>query len=270
MGKPDTSSSQAIQTQQVDLAKGQDARSQQLFNLTEPGLATAENWYKTLSTGDPTKLFTAVAPAAEAVAGQKEAALKNIDLTAPRGGEERLAKDLTTAAAGGQVGRLITTAYTSSFPALATLAGQGIGLSINEAANAISALGGASNTAGNIMQAQASGKAATMGFLGSLAGAGGAIGAAAMPACWIAEVIYGPYDARTKMLRRWLNEVYDKDPVGKYVVALYRRFGRQVARWVARHSIARRLFKLLFDKALERAGRELSGKEARAWLLRRA
>jgi hypothetical protein len=55
----------------------------------------------------------------------------------------------------------------------------------------------------------------------------GGAGAAGAGSCWIAEAIYGIDDARTHLVREWLNREFIRRPVGKLVMALYLRFGRK-------------------------------------------
>ena len=175
MGGPSQQTQQAQQqlsSQQI--AQSQQAMQQQgqIFDTTFPGVQTAENYYKTLSSGKPNDIFTAVAPAAENIAAQKQGALKTIQDTMPRGGAKDLAAAQATTTAGSDIGKLFTQAYTSSFPALANLGTSGIGLSVNELANAVSGLGQASQTLGSLGNEQAAGKSSTLGFIASLAGGG--------------------------------------------------------------------------------------------------
>lgn len=86
--------------------------------------------------------------------------------------------------------------------------------------------------------------------------AGGAVGAGfAGGKCWIAEAIYGYNDHRTHKVRYWLNNVFEKRPMGKVVMALYGRFGVRIARWVRASAPLRLALKPLFDLALVRAER---------------
>lgn len=109
-----------------------------------------------------------------------EATIRNIRATAPPGGAEQLAEQEAKISGTGQIGNLITQAYTSAFPAEASLGQGGIGLSINEVANAIAGFQGAGTTTAQLGQEQAAGKAAQLGFFGALAGAGAEVGGAAM------------------------------------------------------------------------------------------
>jgi hypothetical protein len=176
MGKP-SGPSEATQKQEqqitageLALAQQQDTRAQQLYNLTEPGLETAVSHYQKLATGDPNTLFKEVAPGAEQISQKFDKAKANLAENAPRGGARDLAMEEADISKAGAVGGLVNQAYSSSFPALANLAGKGIGLSINEVGNAIAAFGGASNTAANLAQQQEAGKASSMGFLSALGG----------------------------------------------------------------------------------------------------
>ncbi len=122
----------------------------------------------------------------------------------------------------------------------------GIGLSINEVTQALSAFSGASSSNQALGQMQGAGKAQTLGFLGSL-GQSAATGAGMALGCWIAEEIFGPRNLHTVRLRVYLNDVWAKKSiVGLHVMFLYRIFGRQVARQVEKRLWVRKLFTPLF------------------------
>lgn len=152
-----------------------------MFNTVGlPGLKTAQSYYDKLASGDPNAISTAIGPAASGIAQGTQATIGNIRATAPPGGQEQLAEQEAKISGTGQIGNLITQAYTSAFPAEASLGQGGVGLSINEVANAIAGFQGAGTTVAQLGQEQAAGKAATLGFMGSLAGAGGEVGSAAI------------------------------------------------------------------------------------------
>jgi hypothetical protein len=247
----DKAQERAISQQQVAIGQEQNARAGQLFNLTFPGMGMAEDWYRKLASGDPTAIQRAIAPASEQVAAQTEAAKQRIQTEAPRGGEQRLALENADISKASQIGRLATGAFTGSFPALASLAGTGIGLSANEIANALAGFQGGAATTNNIMQNDASTKAATMGMVGQL-GSAAAMGAGTA-VCWIATALWGVADLRTMLVRRWLNSGFCKSRGGRAVVALYSRYGRQAARLVRRFTLARAIATPLFEAALRRA-----------------
>ncbi len=73
--------------------------------------------------------------------------------------------------------------------------------------------------------------------------------------CWIAEVLYGPDDPRTHILRIWLVDVYSETSVGSIVVAVYRRFGRGLSAVVRRSSLLREILRPVFEAGLVRAHR---------------
>lgn len=181
MGGPSQQTQQAQQNlsnQQIAQSNQAMAQQSQVFNTTFPGVQTAENYYSQLSSGDPNAIFRATAPAAENIAAQKASVEKNIDQNMPRGGARDLAKAQADVTSGSDIGKLFSNAYTSSFPALANLGTSGLGLSVNEMANAISGLGQAGQTLSSLGSEQAQGKASTLGFIASLGGAA-AQGAAA-------------------------------------------------------------------------------------------
>jgi hypothetical protein len=181
----------ANETALTQIAQQQSANSQTLFNLTEPGLASAENFYGALSTGSPAAISTAIAPATQQISQATAGAKQNIMNTAPAGGEKNLALEQADVSQGAQVGSLASGAYTGSFNALAQLAGQGVGESISAAGTGISGLSSANQALGQLgnqqleaQQLQAQQKGSTLGALSSLggsifegAGAAGGLGA---------------------------------------------------------------------------------------------
>jgi hypothetical protein len=73
--------------------------------------------------------------------------------------------------------------------------------------------------------------------------------------CWIAEVLYGVEDPRTHLLRMWLVDVYSKTTAGSMVVAVYRKFGPEMAALAKRSSLLRGILHPVFEAGLVRAHR---------------
>lgn len=239
--------------EQLALGQRQQDRADKLFNLTEPGLEMTESFYKALASGDPAAIQKATAPATEQIAARYGAAKENIADNMPRGGAKDLALQEADISKSAQISGTQAQAYLGSFPALASLAGEGIGLSLNEVSAALSAFSGASssNQAGG--QMEGAGKAQTLGFIASL-GQSAATGAGLAVACWIAEVIFGERDLRTVRLRVFLNDVWAKESlVGRGVMWLYRRYGRWVAAQAKKRRWLRRLLTPLFKFADHKA-----------------
>jgi hypothetical protein len=239
-----------ISQKQLGLAEHQQDQADELRGITLPGFKKANDYYMKLSSGDPNEIFRAISPAAEQISEQTDAIKNQIDQNAPRGGEARLAKENADVSKAAQTGNLVTKSYTSSFPALASMGSTGIGLSLNQVANALTGYGGAATTAGNVANEQAAGKANTMGFVGQMIGAGAS---AAGAACWIAEVLFGKDSIKTHLLRAWLNREFAKGRIGSVVMALYRRYGVAVAKQVREHAILKVMFRPVFNLALNRA-----------------
>lgn len=164
---------QQITQQQLSSAQQTQQQSAQLYNLTEPGMATAENFYKQLASGNPQSIQTATAPATEAIAGNYNQAVKNIQQNMPRGGAQDLAVQEAEISKAGAIGGTQAQAYLGAPTALANLAQGGIGLSVNEMTQALSAFSGASSSNQAAGQMSGAGKAETLGFIGSLGGAAG-------------------------------------------------------------------------------------------------
>jgi len=75
--------------------------------------------------------------------------------------------------------------------------------------------------------------------------------------CWIAEVLYGIDAPRTKLVRAWLTESYERrDLIGRIVVPLYTRFGVTVAGLLRRRPVLQSVFRPLFYRAVKRAHQE--------------
>ena len=73
--------------------------------------------------------------------------------------------------------------------------------------------------------------------------------------CWIAEAIYGKEDARTHLVRAYLNGPFARTLFGRVVMWLYGRFGQRIAAAVRCHGWLRKLFRPVFDRALQSAWR---------------
>jgi hypothetical protein len=251
---------QQLTQEQISLAQNQQAQSSTLFNeIGLPGLQTAKSYYDKLASGDPNSIFTAVAPATEQIDAQTAATVKNIQDTSPRGGTKLLGEEEAKIAGAGQKGNLITQAYTSAFPAEAQLGQGGAGLSVQEVATALQGFQGAGQTTAQLGQEQAAGKAAQLGFFGALAGSGAEIASAGLTSgesCWIAEALWGIDDARTHVVRWWLNHEFASHWYGAMVMWAYRRWGRQIAARVERKGLLYCLLKPVFEHALNCAEME--------------
>ena len=217
-------------------------------------MQSAEQFYQQLSTGDPQKIQTATAPATEQIAKNYNQAATNISQTMPRGGARDLALQETEISKAGQIGSTEANAYLGSFPALASLAQGGIGLSINEVSQALSAFSGASQSNQAAAQMQGAGKAQQLSFLGGL-GASAAEGAGMALGCWVAEELFGKTSLFTIRLRVLLNAIYSKTWTGRIFMWCYRRWGRFVARQARNHSWVRRALMPLFRR-LDRMAQE--------------
>lgn len=228
-------------------------------------MASAEAFYKALSTGDPAAIQRATAPATEQIAKNYNQTATALSSEMPRGGARDLALQEAQISKEGAIGSTQAQAYLGSFPALANLAGQGIGLSLNEVGAALSAFSGASSSLTGASQSnqalanmETAGKAQTLGFLASL-GNSAATGAGLAVGCWLSEAIFGKNNLRTVRLRVYLNEVFGKTFTGHIVMFFYLRYGQFAARQVEKYSWLRRLITPLFEYADQAAYRwELS------------
>lgn len=144
--------------------------------LTQPAI----DFYTSLVSGDQKAMNLALAPIKTQTADFYKQARENVMNTAPRGaGQEFALAQLPITAASTEASSLYPL-VSGGFDKLANI-GSGYGsFSLAELGGGLRAGEGAGQTYGNVMNAQAQKKAATMGFLGDLAGAAGSMGASAL------------------------------------------------------------------------------------------
>lgn len=165
-----TSGIQNDTSQLASIAGQQQNNSNQLFNLAFPGMATAQNFYQTLASGDPTAIARATAPATQQINQAQTGAREQIMNNAPSGGEKNLALEQSRVAQGQQTGQLGSQAYLNAFPSLAQMGAQGVGQSTQAAGTGISGYGAANQGQGQLGSLQVQQKGADMGLLGGLVG----------------------------------------------------------------------------------------------------
>jgi hypothetical protein len=71
--------------------------------------------------------------------------------------------------------------------------------------------------------------------------------------CWIAEVLYGIDAPRTLLIRGWLSALDDQGCRWRFLISLYRIYGRRVAGLIQRGHLPARLFVPLFDHLVVKA-----------------
>lgn len=130
----------ANSTALVDIAKQQSDNSKELFNLTEPGLKTAEDFYSTLASGDPAAILKATAPVAQQTAQSAAGAKSSILANSPQGGERNLALEEVDVNRGAINSKAAAGSVLGAPNALAALSGQGVGESIAAAGTGISGI----------------------------------------------------------------------------------------------------------------------------------
>lgn len=173
--------------QQAGLSTGYNQQSQAMLGHFNDLNAPSINYYKAITSGNPAAALSAVAPQIGNVAQQTQQSMANIGNIVPEGAGRDYAMAQAQLGQGAQNASLLNNAFTSALQGEQGLAGQALGGGLQEQGATLSALAGATSSLGasnqaynNIDQAQAQRKSATMGFLGDLVGAGGAIGAAKM------------------------------------------------------------------------------------------
>jgi hypothetical protein len=150
----------------------QTQEGSQLFNLALPGLEQSEAYYNKLGSGDPQALARANAPAIAGITQATNSAKAGIVQDNPRGGERNLALEEADLSKGAQIGNLTTSSYAQSFPSMASLGGQNVSQGTAATGVGLQGMGAAANQYQGLLSNNAADKASTMGFFGSLAGAG--------------------------------------------------------------------------------------------------
>ena len=175
----------ANQTALVDIAQGQAANAKTLFDLTEPGLVSAEQFYQKLNTGDPQAIFQATAPVAQQASEAGSGAKANILASAPAGGERNLALEAVDANKANIVSKAAAGSYLSSPNALGQLAGQGVGESTAAASAGISGYNAANQGLSSLgglqieeQKVQAEEKGNVLGAIGGVASDAAEVGSA--------------------------------------------------------------------------------------------
>lgn len=168
----------ANSTALTKIAQQQAANANQLFSTAFPGFASAENFYGSMSTGDPYAIARAIAPAVQQVNQASTGERANIMQSAPAGGEKNLAIEQSFLNQGAQTGDIASKGFLNSFNALATLAGQGVGESTAAASTGISGFANANQGLGQLGQLQIQQKGAQLGALTSLGQDAATVGSA--------------------------------------------------------------------------------------------
>lgn len=250
-----TNTQVGIEQQQANLAATNQAEG---MSLMQPLISQLSS----LSSGNQGSIMTALAPYLTNITQSASAQKGQIaESTAPGVGRD-VALANVNENTQNQIASTKNSLVTSAPQQLATL-GQGIeSFGLSDVGSAVSAGNAASSSNQVTMQVGEQQKAATMGFLGSLAGAGGSLlsggfGAGGAFGCWIAEAVYGLDDARTHLLRAWLNGPFSDTALGTAVMWFYMKFGRAGAAAVTRNPRLKRAMKYMFDLALQRAMREM-------------
>ena len=172
---------------QTQLGQQQVGLEQQYANLAQQQLNTATtldqplvNFNNSILGGNQQALIAAAGPQLGNIATQTQSSEANIMNTVPAGAGRDYALAQAQLGEGSQNAGLLNQLYTGALQSNAALGSQALGAGLSEqgatlsaASGATSAYGASNQAYGNIQQVQAQKKAATMGFLGSLAGGAG-------------------------------------------------------------------------------------------------
>lgn len=245
----------AITGQQLNAASTASSNAANDYSQFKSLISPLITQQSDLASGNRQQALAAAMPVISQLSGGFSGAKQNIlNNMAPGAARDRALTDLGTqmytTIGGAQAGAA------QNAPTILANLGNTVGnMSMQELAAALNALQGGSTTNYNTGQMAAQQQQAMLNFFGGLAQtAGGMI--SPIKICWIAEAIYGERDYRTAAARWWLNGPFKATWRGRCVMALYQRFGIQVAGWVRRSTLLRTFFKPLFDKAVACAFRD--------------
>jgi hypothetical protein len=162
----ESSQSQATSQQLIQLAQSRYAQADQL-NAPAVGL------YQGIVGGNAADTQKALAPAIANITQSTEANKEQIfDSTAPGAARDNaLAQNKISQ--GSEIASTTNTDWLSAFQGLSNIAGQQYGVAGTQLGGGLSSQNAAIGASSNLAQNQSQGKAATLGFLGSLAGAAG-------------------------------------------------------------------------------------------------
>lgn len=148
------------------------AQGSQLYGESQPGFNQALHYYSDLASGNPAAIQKAIAPAVNNIDQQFNREQQASQYNRARGGAEGDLNRSVSNARSAAVGNAELTTANQAPGQLASISGQGLGISQEALSNAISAFANAGYLNQGLAQQQSQGKASTMGALSSIAMAG--------------------------------------------------------------------------------------------------
>lgn len=161
-----------IAQQQLSVSREAETRSREQSASMKADIEPAEKYYSGVAAGG-SRLLSAIAPYVTQISTARKKTRENIYDELPAGPARDLAVAENDRSSYGDVAKVKNAAFTESIDKLANI-GSGMGsFSLQNLGAGLSASSAAANTNSSVLQAQSAAKAAKMGFLGELAGAGG-------------------------------------------------------------------------------------------------
>jgi hypothetical protein len=174
----DTTAERNIAQSQVDLgnrlANDSEARTAKSDTLTQPLISYLQN----IISGDRNAQTAAAAPQLGQLTKGFEASKENIFNTMPAGAGRDVALAQLGVSKNSDTSTLLNQVFQNAFPQLANIGNQQGAFALQQLGAGLRSTEGGSASTGQALQADSQAKASTMGFLGSLAGAGGQVAAA--------------------------------------------------------------------------------------------
>lgn len=246
-------------------AERQFQQQQEVFqfgkDLANTGLSAwkpAAGYFQSLLSGDPTQIAQAVGPTSDILKQQSQANARQLAATMPAGGEAAAAGAANAQNSYNNIARLYAGVQPQAAQALGQLSSVPFGAGASFAGMGAPNVGSGLKYDTHQQEQLGQSKGALGTSLGTLAGRGrsskGSKGASPLPPgdpsiCWIAQALYGEDDPRVQAIRAYLLGPFSRYAMGRYVVALYRRYGERVASMPWLVHLLRPLFELALRKA---------------------
>jgi hypothetical protein len=176
--------SESVQRQQAQIAQQQQQTAQQyeqlsqqalgkMDTLTQPAISHDTNLINAANKGNYNQLISAAGPAVGTISQGAMQAKQNIMNTIPQGaGRDAVLASIPLQQAN-QTSAALNQAYNSALGNLTQIGAAYGGVGLQEGTTSLAGFQGAANTTGQLGEEQVQGKANTLGFIGSLAGAAG-------------------------------------------------------------------------------------------------
>lgn len=164
-----------IAQEQLQTSQQAQALSQQQYQTSQAELAPAEGYYQSLVSGNPQQTMAAAAPQISKITGGYNAAVENINNSVPAGAARDYALSQVPIQQNSQVASTLNSVTQNAYGSLAQLGAGSESAALQFLGGGVSA-GNAASSANQVgINAAEQSKSSTLGFLGSIVGAGASV-----------------------------------------------------------------------------------------------